>query len=310
MWRTVLPATSLLSTMSKYYCFTYFNIHNEQPEDLLKGRFDYLVYQLEKAPETGNCHYQGYVCLKKIMKLQTLANLLLKAHVEPRKGNHAEAKKYCMKDETRLAGPFEFGSDAEIPQGKGERTDLKQIYELVQTGANYKDIVESFPSEFIKFHAGIEKVKRILDEDNARKKLAISMTDVKLRKWQQEVLDKLLKQNDRHVLWVYDPKGNNGKTFLAKYILSNYNAFYVNNAKSSDVAYAYANQEYVLFDFTRDYENYINYGNMESFKNGLIFSSKYQSCQRTFDYCKVVVFANFQPNLDKLSADRWDLYEL
>jgi hypothetical protein len=47
------------------------------------------------------------------------------------------------------------------------------------------------------------------------------------------------------------------------------------------------------------------YSLMESFKNGRIFSPKYESISKTFKPCHVVVFANFIPDHSKLSQDRW-----
>lgn len=46
---------------------------------------------------------------------------------------------------------------------------------------------------------------------------------------------------------------------------------------------------------------------IESFKNGLFFSPKYDTCTKTFKSAKVVVFANWAPDKTKLSADRWDV---
>ena len=49
---------------------------------------------------------------------------------------------------------------------------------------------------------------------------------------------------------------------------------------------------------------------MESFKNGRFFSPKYGSCLKRFKPPHVVVFANYMPDLEKLSMDRWDIMDL
>jgi len=53
------------------------------------GKADYVVYQLESAPDTGRQHIQGYVEYPSRVGLRT-AKLWLgdtTAHVEPRRGN-------------------------------------------------------------------------------------------------------------------------------------------------------------------------------------------------------------------------------
>lgn len=77
-----------------------------------------------------------------------------------------------------------------------------------------------------------------------------------------------------------------------------------------DLAFAYAEQPQVVFDFCRSQKEFVNYHIIEAFKNGRLFSSKYESSLRIFDSCKVVCFANFLPEFSKLSLDRWMCLEL
>ena len=77
-----------------------------------------------------------------------------------------------------------------------------------------------------------------------------------------------------------------------------------------DLAYAYGEQERVVFDFCRSQKEFINYHIIEAFKNGRLFSSKYESNLRVFKPCKVVCFANFVPEWFKLSLDRWMCLDL
>jgi hypothetical protein len=52
-------------------------------------------------------------------------------------------------------------------------------------------------------------------------------------------------------------------------------------------------------------KEFVNFHIIEAFKNGRMFSSKYQSSLRIFKPAKVVCFANFEPDWKKLSLDRW-----
>lgn len=129
--------------------------------------------------------------------------------------------------------------------------------------------------------------------------------------WQQTWIDFLKTPADnRTVHWVYDHKGGNGKSDLTNYLLSHNNAFLVDCGKIADIAYAYDNQPIVVFDLARDTEDYCPYRAMEAFKNGRFFSPKYNSCLKTFTPPHVVVFANYMPDMSKLSEDRWDIIRL
>lgn len=69
----------------------------------------------------------------------------------------------------------------------------------------------------------------------------------------------------------------------------------------------YNEEKIVCFDFVRTLEDHVNYGIIESFKTGRLQSTKYESKIMEFDSCKVIVFANFSPNLTAWSADRYDI---
>lgn len=145
-----------------------------------------------------------------------------------------------------------------------------------------------------------------------RRNLSLS---IKLRRWQQEVYKGLYKQNNRKIMWIHDKLGGNGKSVLANYLIDNKSALLVDSGKVADVAYAYNNEEVIIFDLPRctldaDGKDWTPYRIMEMFKNGRIFSPKYQSCMKRFKPCKVIVLANFLPDVSKLSLDRWDVKDL
>lgn len=60
-----------------------------------------------------------------------------------------------------------------------------------------------------------------------------------------------------------------------------------------------------VFHYTRAVENYVSYEALEAIKDGIFFSTKYESGMVVFDSPHVVVFANFPPDRTQLSADRW-----
>lgn len=137
-----------------------------------------------------------------------------------------------------------------------------------------------------------------------------------LRDWQLRVdLIVSLPADNRTVNWVVDPAGRAGKTAFCKHLCTLYpeEVIYI-CGKAADCKYAIsewlgANKKLriVLFDFTRSLENFVSYEAIESIKNGIFFSTKYESKMAIFESPHVVCFSNFEPDRSKLSADRWNI---
>lgn len=129
--------------------------------------------------------------------------------------------------------------------------------------------------------------------------------------WQKELLEYVKGPvNDREILWYYDQKGGKGKTAMCKFLISNHNASFISNGKTSDLSFAINDPKIVVVNYTRDNEERINYGILESIKDGLVFSGKYESKTKCFDPPHLIVFANFSPRLESMSLDRWKIITL
>lgn len=141
-----------------------------------------------------------------------------------------------------------------------------------------------------------------------------------LRPWQTEI-ENIIKQeaDDRKIFWIWENEGNVGKTAFAKYICKNYNALYC-AGKSTDIKYLivqYFEQDecnkddlVCIFDYTRSMENFISYEAIESIKNGIFTSTKYETKMVLFNSPHIFIFANFYPDVSKLSKDRWIIKEI
>lgn len=298
------------------------------PEELLQGRYQYLIYQWEIGT---NLHIQGYVYFKERIKFSTLKNFNDQIHWEKRKGTHTQAKHYCSKPHTKgkcqlnchpdktceckicdderkaptvIEGTTEeYGDDSTIPDSQGDRTDLKKCKEIIETKKDWaRTIQDEHFGDWIRYNKEFKKYDEIVKERNVKDKW--KKDNLNLRNWQRQCVQKLDIQNDRQILWYVDFEGGRGKTWLAKWLVANRDAFYMINGKSADVAHAYNGESYVVFDFTRDYKEYINYSIIEQMKNGLVFKSKYESKMMFTEPAKVVVFSNWEPEGDKLSSDR------
>lgn len=122
----------------------------------------------------------------------------------------------------------------------------------------------------------------------------------------------MITPNDRKIYWLYDTDGNKGKTSMAKWLVLKKDFGYLNNAKTSDICF-YAKEspkEGYIFDFCRSNEDHINYQAIEQLKNGILFSPKYESGTLLMDPPIIICFANYPPDKDKLSQDRWTIKKL
>lgn len=76
--------------------------------------------------------------------------------------------------------------------------------------------------------------------------------------------------------------------------------------KHADMAYALPNVLRVLFlDCTRQQVEFLPYSFIESLKDGVVFSPKYESRVKHYGPVHVVVMMNQNPDMDKLSEDRY-----
>jgi len=117
--------------------------------------------------------------------------------------------------------------------------------------------------------------------------------------------------NDRNVFWFWDAVGNKGKTAFCKWAYVNHGATILQNGSGKDLAFAIPETPTaVLFNLPRTCEERVNYAAIESIKDGLIFSAKYESGTKVFDPPHVIIFANFPPDLRSLSADRWQIMNI
>ena len=289
------------------FCWTLNNWsddHIKAIEEKIVPLCKYLIWGKEVGKK-GTPHLQGFLILKKRKRLGTLRNEWIPAvgkaaHFEKARGSNYDADQYCKKD-----GDFKFYGD--YPKGKGSRTDIKEFLAAAADGQDDDILAENYPVEYAKYHRAAEKIKKVAGKKRKFKELQEVYVDARLRPWQQEVIEKMAAQDNRKVTWVVDPDGNKGKSWLANYLVAQGHTFLVEGGARKDIAYAYGDEPNVVFDFTRQQEERINYGCIESFKNGRIFSAKYESGLKIFPPAKVLCLSNFEPDRSKLSEDRWDI---
>lgn len=163
----------------------------------------------------------------------------------------------------------------------------KQNIEYCMKDSNYKSNIK------------IEKPLKLLQE-------------TQLYDWQKDII-KIIKEepHERIIYWYWEPTGNCGKTTFAKYLSAKFDAVPI-EGKKNDILYCAAehNSDIYIFDFERCMEEFISYGAMEKIKNGYYMCSKYESKPIIRNCPHIICFANFEPDVTKLSADRWKITEI
>ncbi|AFV91336.1 replication-associated protein [Dragonfly associated alphasatellite] len=285
---------SFSSPRSRWWCFTL-NFSGDPPELawwLARDEIKYACWQHEKGTHD---HMQGYLQLKKPSRLTAVRKLFgnFRPHLEVQKARRAEdARDYCMKDESRVAGPWEIGEF--IPQGshKGRMRDLVR--------RSPERMAEENPSVYRRVLAA-QSVERFRSDP--------SLLPDPLRDWQICLLELLEEVPDnRSIIWIYGPAGAEGKTMMAKELFRR-GWFYTSGGTADNVKYQYAVEveSHVVFDIPRDKKDYIQYSLIEELKNGMIVSNKYEPIRVvriSGREVHVVVMCNFMPDYSKISPDR------
>lgn len=161
------------------------------------------------------------------------------------------------------------------------------------------------------------KLKNYSNKDETRVKGPFTHESVfvkvieELRPWQVELWNLLQQEpEDRKILWIYDKSGNSGKTAFCKWAMVKHHATFIQNGKKADMVYAIKDPKIVLINFSRTNESHVNYDAIESVKDGILYSPKYESHAKIFNSPHVVIFSNFKPEIHSMSQDRWELYNL
>lgn len=137
-----------------------------------------------------------------------------------------------------------------------------------------------------------------------------------LRNNQKSIIRNLDGQNDRCIDVIIDPYGNTGKTWLARHLYQKGKGFYVPptitdaRALIQYVANGYKGEPIIIVDIARStkWTNAL-YVAVETLKDGLVYDARYKTTVRDIHGCKVLVTCNVSPKLDKLSRDRWRLFD-
>jgi hypothetical protein len=138
--------------------------------------------------------------------------------------------------------------------------------------------------------------------------------------WQKKVVGMLdVRENakfGRTVHWLWESTGNVGKSILASYLVDNCGAIEV-GGNSHDALFAITEfckihgegPRVIIFDLARSHSG-LDYETIEKAKDGKFFSGKYGAASVRFARPHVICFSNEEPDLEKLSRDRYNVVHL
>ena len=111
----------------------------------------YTVGQLERG-QNGTLHFQFYQNYKISQRLSHYKNTLPAAHAEPVIVDNGAAK-YCMKEDTRVEGPWEYGTK---PIQRNSKTDWEEVYTNAKRGR-----LEDIPADVrVRCYSQLKKIEK------------------------------------------------------------------------------------------------------------------------------------------------------
>lgn len=286
---------------AKHWAFTL-NNYSEEDESKLREAFDaggvsYLVYGKEVSP-SGTPHLQGHVTFDTKKRLLQVVKSLIQAHYTVCR-NVRHSVEYAKKD----GSITEFGTSPLVSGNAGKRSDLEDFKDAVKGGmVNLKELRETFSDVMARYPRFVLCYIR-----DHRPLPGIPTHD--LYGWQSDLLEKLAEPaNSRDIFFVIDTEGNKGKTFLCDYIEQNLEGSQIMKCgKRDDMTFEFEPDCKVLvIDVSRSATPFLSYTLLEDVKDRRVFSPKYEShTKRSAHHPHVVVMMNAEPDMTKLSADRY-----
>ncbi len=137
---------------SKHWCFTI-NNPEEEPDIWRPLAMTYLVLGLEKAPNTGTPHIQGYVVFNARKRRTAVAKFLPTAHLERMMGTPKQAAVYCKKDGVWT----EFGVIPNTPQ-QGAQLNLQQRWDDAYQAAKENDFTRIPKSMLTRYYHAYKRI--------------------------------------------------------------------------------------------------------------------------------------------------------
>lgn len=299
---------------TKSWCFTLNNFSEDEYRKIVEwGASDGVEYLVvgREVGASGTPHLQGYVVLAMRCRMSQIKEKVgRRAHLEAARGTAADNRVYCTKD-----GSYqECGTLPAASQGR--RNDIEDFKSWVRS---YFDEHGRRPPESLVAveHSALwlryqQRLMSLLDHLCPIPKLV----DGELNEWQQGLYEQLEEpcSDNRIVQFYVDAEGGKGKSWFCRYCLGKFGkrVQLLQPAKRDDLSHAVnVEADIFLFNCARGQMEFLRYEVLESLKDQTIFSPKYQSSMKVLPILPhVVVFCNEAPDMEKMTADRYEIINL
>ena len=233
-----------------------------------------------------------------------------------------EAKRKRVEDialEQGVSPPEEI-SNTQPLEKDDLREDLLKDNQLYLEKIKLGKVVSSILDEGIIREESLTKERKLALDLYRRQCPRFDIANMELRIWQQQAIDLCENPTERQVIWITGRHGNEGKTWFQWYV-ETYFGFH--RVARIDLRIKHANVcnvlkkrslgsiDIFLFNDVRsvDEEERSLYRILEDIKDGQATASKYDNDNIRFKTPNIlIVFSNHYPKLQKLSRDRWQIF--
>ncbi len=267
------------------------------PSKMEAAKLNYLVFQLERCPDTGRrhvqlyCHFDSQIGRRSVQRRLGLPG----AHCEKQRGTPAQAAAYCKKEESRIDGPWEYGTCPE----QGHRSDLDILHQAVLEGRGFKSIfddIETFRPA-ARAHGALRHWIQLREADALDKRY--KGPQITLVRWQRQLIATLQSEEpkERRIFWIWSTTSSTGKSTLMRWIRKNCCAT-TGAWDLKDFLFSYRSvpAKIILFNLPRHQTlDDAKLKVLEALSDGgYLLSTKYESCEIPVT-AHIVVFANVAP---------------
>lgn len=297
---------TMVQQQKQRWCYTLNNYTEEDVARLHNVECRYHCFGKEIG-ENGTPHLQGFIIFNRSIFFNAAKRLISeRCHLESTVASNEAASTYCKKE----GQYFEKGTFA----AQGKRSDWDRYTDWVRELGRLpteRELIQHNCSLFARYQKKCYAIaKAFLPVPNL-------INDSAPRDgWQQRVSG-LVQEGipaPRSIYFVVDPLGSSGKSWMCRWALSKFPDLVqvLRIGKRDDLSYCIDETKKVfLFDVPREQMTYLQYSVLESLKDQMIFSPKYESALKILMHpCQVIVFSNEYPNETQLTADRFEIIEV
>lgn len=293
------------------YCFTINNYVDAEVNALeLLGastRIQYLIYGKEVG-ENGTPHLQGFVIFRSAVRFTNAKRHIgTRAHVEVTRGTSQQAADYCKKEN-------DFKEHGSLPNEPGKRNDWERYKEYVMELGRVPTQRELILHNTSLYARYAKKCYEIANAYLASPDLVGEQGEPRFG-WQTRCAGLVEGEpSARSIHFFVDPTGGNGKSWMCRWAISRFpdKVQILRIGKRDDLAYAVDETKQVfIFDVPRQQMTYLQYSVLESLKDQMIFSAKYESSLKVLrNKVQVIVMCNEPPDQSQLTGDRYNIINI